>query len=166
MPDPLHPAAVHIPIALALLMPFCTVLTLVAVHRQFLPSRAWGIVVLLQGILVLSSIFALRTGEDQEERVARVVPAEIMDVHQEYSEWFLRVAALTLLFAGAGLLDKRTGRVGRGVTVPLTIVVLILAIRVGHTGGELVYKHGAAAAYTESTPVRAPDDPNGIKDGK
>ena len=166
MPDPLHPATVHIPIALALLMPFCTILMLVAVHRQFLPSRAWVIIVVLQGLLVLSGLFALRTGEDQEERVARVVPAEIVDVHQESSEWFFRVAALTLLFAGAGLLDKRTGRVGRGVTVPLTIVVLILAVRAGHTGGELVYKHGAASVYTVSPPVRAPDDPKPIKDGK
>ena len=50
LPDPLHPAVVHLPIALAVLTPLLALLTLLACRRGVLPARAWA------GRLVVSSI--------------------------------------------------------------------------------------------------------------
>ena len=52
LPDPLHPAVVHFPIALAALVPLLAVLAIVAIRRRFLPPHSWWLVVLLQALLV------------------------------------------------------------------------------------------------------------------
>ena len=50
MPDPLHPAVVHLPIALAVLVPLGALAALLAIWKGFLPARSWWGVVLLSGI--------------------------------------------------------------------------------------------------------------------
>ena len=42
VPDPLHPAVVHLPLALAVLVPLFALLGLLAIRTRFLPVRAWG----------------------------------------------------------------------------------------------------------------------------
>lgn len=147
MPDPLHPAVVHLPIALALLAPLFAGLTIVTIHRELLPERSWAFVVLLQLLLVSSGWLAAETGEDQEERVERVVAERHIEGHEEAAERFLWAAGIALLAVGAGLLPGRNGLVGRVVGAVATIIVLAAAVPVGHSGGELVYVHGAARAY-------------------
>jgi uncharacterized membrane protein len=148
LPDPLHPAVVHLPIALALLVPLVAFFALLAARAGWLPTRAWAFVVLLQACLVASAWVAMETGENEEERVERVVAERHIEAHEERAERLLWGAAAALLVAGAGLAPGRAGSLARPLAFALSLGVLALAVDVGHTGGELVYEHGAAGAYT------------------
>lgn len=164
MPDPLHPAVVHLPLALAVLAPFVALLALVAIRRAWLPPRAWLAVVLLHALLAGSAWYASETGEDQEERVERVVRESLIEDHEEAAERFLWVTVAALAVSAGGLLRGSRGMLGRGATVAAAALALAAAVSVGHSGGELVYRYGAANAYVErapgTAPVRAPSRPS------
>jgi uncharacterized membrane protein len=146
-PDPLHPAVVHLPIALAVIIPVFAILGTWLIYQSFLPERSWVLIVLLQALLVGSSWVALETGEEEEERVESVVAEDPIEAHEEAAERFLLLAGIGLLASGAGLLSGRGGATGRIVGTVATVAVLAAGVSVGHSGGELVYKHGAANAY-------------------
>ena len=154
LPDPLHPAVVHLPIALALLIPLVAFAALLAARGGWLPVRAWGFVVLLQACLVGSAWLAMETGEEEEERVERVVAERHIEDHEESAERMLWAAGIALLVIAAGFAPGRAGALARPLGFALSLGVLALAVDVGHTGGELVYRHGAASAYTRD--VSAP----------
>jgi hypothetical protein len=92
---------------------------------------------------------ANETGEQDAERVEEMVVQEsAVEAHEEAAEQFLAVSALVAALTGVGLVR---GRVGGGARLLGTLCapgLLGLGWRVGHLGGELVYRHGAAAAYT------------------
>jgi len=148
LPDPLHPAIVHLPMALAVLLPLLTLCGLFSIHKAVLPRRAWGVIILLGFVLVLSSWVALETGEEQEERVERVVAEQVIEDHEEAAETFMVVGVILLLSSMLGMLDGKIGIAGRGASVLLAFVLLAAGLEVGHRGGALVYEHGAALAYS------------------
>lgn len=164
LPDPLHPAVVHLPIALAVVVPGLAVLGTLLIHRGFLPARSWGLVVLLQALLVGSGWLALETGEEEEERVERVVAERHIEAHEEAAERFLIVAAVGLLATAAGLLPRRAGALGRGIGTLATFAALAAGVSVGHSGGALVYEHGAASAYVDAPGAVRPTSPTGAFD--
>jgi uncharacterized membrane protein len=149
LPDPLHPAIVHLPIALAVLMPLAALAAAVAIRLGLVRARAWAAVVALQLALVLGGWMALETGEEEEDRVERVVAERHIEAHEERAERFETTAAIALLVLAAGLLPGTPGGVARAVSVVAAAVVLAAGVEVGHTGGELVYRHGAARAYVQ-----------------
>jgi len=153
LPDPLHPAIVHLPIALAMLMPLAALAGTVAIRLGLVPARSWAAVFALQLALVLGGWAALETGEDEEDQVERVVAERHIEAHEERAERFEQLAAISLLVFAAGLLPGAAGGIPRGVSVALALVVLGAGVQVGHTGGELVYQHGAASAYTQTASV-------------
>lgn len=155
LPDPLHPAVVHLPIALAILIPGFALAGTYLIYRGLLPPRSWALVVVFQALLVGSGWLALETGEEQEERVERVVAERHIEAHEEAAERFLLLAGIGLLLAAGGVLPGRTGAVGRVAGALATVAVLVAGISVGHSGGELVYKHGAASAYTSAPDTAA-----------
>ena len=149
LPDPLHPAVVHFPIELAWLAPGLALLTLLAIRRGSLPARAWAAVVLVQVLLAASAWLALETGEDQEERVERVVAERHIEEHEEAAERLLAASVAAFVLSTAGLLGGRIGGAGRVATIAVGVGALAAASVVGHSGGELVYRHGAASAYVD-----------------
>ncbi len=153
LPDPVHPAVVHLPIALAILIPGLALLAALSIRREFLPSRSWWAVVLLQALLVGSAYLATETGENEEERVERVIEHDLIHDHEEAAERFLLAAAITLAPVGLGLLSGRRGGIGRLVHIGFSALVLAAALSTGRLGGELVYRHGAAEAYTQPAPT-------------
>lgn len=150
LPDPLHPAIVHLPVALALLSPFVALAAVLALTRGWLPARAWIGVVLLQALLAGSVWAALETGEEQHERVEKVVGEEPLETHEEAAERLLAIAVAGLVVSAAGLLSGSAGRYGRMASVASSAVILVAALATGHSGGELVYKYGAAQAYLKT----------------
>lgn len=155
LPSPLHPALVHFPIALMVLLPMVALAGLVAIHRGFPARRSWAVVVAFQGLLVLSALVALKTGEQEEERVEKVVAESLIGEHEEAAEAFLWAAALVLAVAAAGLLGGTAGSLGWLVGGAGTLVVLALGVQLGSTGGDLVYRHGAALAYVSPASASA-----------
>lgn len=153
LPDPLHPAVVHFPIVLALLAPAIAIGLFWAIQTRRLPARAWLAIVLLQAVIAGSGWLTAETGEEEEERVERIVREDPIEEHEEAAEWFIWIAGLTLPLTAVGLLPGGLGTAGRGLAFAGTLAAALAVAQVGHTGGELVYKHGAALAYLDGPTV-------------
>lgn len=154
---PLHPKLVHLPIALAVLLPLLTGGLLLAWWREWFPKRTWVLVVAAQAALLASGLLSMRTGEEDEERVERFVPESVIERHEEAAEQFVWASGIVLALTLLPLLLRKpeAARIaGLGAALG-TAVVLALGFRVGEAGGELVYRHGAAAAFQSA----APDSP-------
>lgn len=162
---PVHPMLVHLPIALAVLMPLVSAGLLIAWWRGALQRRTWFIAVALQAVLVASSFAAIRSGEAEEDRVETVVAEPAIEAHEEAAEGFLIASAVVLGVAlGAALIRReRAARTVAGIAALGTLAVLALGYRTGKAGGDLVYQHGAASAYaapasTTNSTARAEKD--------
>lgn len=147
LPNPLHPAVVHFPIALAFLLPLGALWALVAIRRGASTRRAWVPVGVLAALLFLSAWVSVNTGQSQEDRAEDVVGEQVLGGHEEAAERFLIASGALLGLVAAGLLRGRLGAVGRGVATAGSLAALAMVVQVGHSGGELVYTHGAAQAY-------------------
>ncbi len=141
----LHPKLVHIPIALAVLMPLISGGLLTAWLTGFLPRRAWLVGAALQAVLVVGALASLRTGEADEDRVEKTAGKAAIEAHEEAAQVFTGGAALVLVLAilAASLKGEAAAR---GLAIAATVgslAVLGLGYRTGEKGGHLVY--GAAA---------------------
>ena len=146
---PLHPLVVHFPIVLAMLLPIFVVVALWAVRKGATPRRAWAVPVAVAAALTLSAWVATGTGESQEDRVERVVPRRALHGHEESAERFLVLSGVLLVVTAGGLARGTVGRAARYVSAAGAFGLVVAAAQVGHSGGALVYRHGAASAYTE-----------------
>jgi uncharacterized membrane protein len=147
---PLHPKLVHLPIALAVLMPLLSLLILGGWWRGLLPRRTWLLVAGFQALLVVSGLAASKTGERDEERAEQIVPESAIEAHEEAAETFVGASAavLVLVVLAAVVPRERTAQALAAAAIAGTLLVLALGYRVGEAGGRLVYEHGAAAAWT------------------
>ena len=160
LPSPLHPAIVHFPIVLTVLAPVVVAAALVAIRRGASAFRAWSIPTAVFAALVLSAWMATLTGEREEDRVERVVAEQPIESHEEAAELFLYSAVAVLAVSLVGLVGGAPGRTGRAVTAVGALALVAAGWNVGHSGGELVYRHGAARAYMDggAPPSRGEDE--------
>ncbi|MHB1328351.1 MAG: DUF2231 domain-containing protein [Gemmatimonadales bacterium] len=147
IPDPLHPALVHFPIVLAVLLPIAAAITLWAIRRGANPRRSWAVPVALAAALALSAWASVQTGEAEEDRVESVVPEVALETHEEAADRFLLLSFAVLAVTAAGLIGGKAGGVARIVGLAAALALAVAGYQVGHSGGELVYRHGAASAY-------------------
>jgi uncharacterized membrane protein len=150
---PWHPAIVHLPIGLGLVAPLVVVAAAFALWRGRLTRRGWALVVVLQAAVLGCGLLAMRTGEQEEDRVEKVVEERLVKEHEERAELFLWLAGGALA-AGAAVLVLPAG----GPTAIASVAAVLLATAAagavawtGHLGGRLVYVHGAARAYRSET---------------
>jgi len=97
--------------------------------------------------MVGTAWLALETGEREEEAVEAVVPDAALHAHEEAAERFIVVGVTVTLLLAAGLLSGSWGTAGRTLGTLGSFLVVAAAVQTGYEGGELVYRHGAAAAY-------------------
>lgn len=147
LPDPLHPAVVHFPIVLTFLLPIVALVALWAIRRGTAPRRAWAIPLIVSAALAVSSWVAVETGESQEDRVERVVPEQAFESHEEGGKQFLVLSGALVLVVAVGLASGIVGRSARIIATVGAFALIVHAARVGHSGGQLVYRYGAARAY-------------------
>lgn len=147
---PLHPALVHLPLGLAFVLPALAVGFTWALWSGRIRPRAWAAIIVLHGILLGAGLVALKTGQNEGERVDSVVPAAAIETHEEYAEQFLWVVGISLAIASVVLVVRRPTAIQAlsAVTVLGTFLIAGAALRVGHAGGKLVYVHNAAAVYS------------------
>ncbi|MCP3959504.1 MAG: hypothetical protein GY719_16780 [bacterium] len=148
--DPIHPMIVHLPLALAVLMPVLATAAFMAWWREWLSGRrVWVAVLAIQLCLVATGFAALRSGEADEERVEAVVDEWALESHEEAAEAFVTAATLVLCFFVAPLVLPSEGlrRKAAAAVAAATLVVTAFAVRTGKAGGDLVYRHGAGIVY-------------------
>ncbi|HEV8496880.1 MAG TPA: DUF2231 domain-containing protein [Gemmatimonadaceae bacterium] len=153
LPSPLHPAIIHFPLVLMLLLPIVIAGALWAIRRGANARRAWTIPLLGAAALSASTWLAVETGQQQSERVERVVSEQPVETHEEAAELFFTLSGALLVVTAAGMMRGSLGRSARVLATAGAVGIATVGVRVGATGGELVYKHGAADAYTQSTSV-------------
>lgn len=150
MNSPLHPVLVHLPLGLAVIMPLMSAGVLFAWFKGWLNMRAWAVVVVLQLALAAGGFAALQSGEQDEDKVERVVPESAIEAHEEAAQVFVWVAAATLALSAAALVvPGEKFRHGLALaTVAGTLGVLGAGYVAGKKGGELVYAHNAGSVYS------------------
>lgn len=146
---PLHPAIVHLPIGIAIVMPILTLLATIAIQRHWFTRKIWFIVTLGHLVILGTGFVALQTGENEENKVEPYVTESQIHFHEEKAEVFLWASGLTLAMSIAALAIRSSRFVvaARIVTIMLAFSTTVLALDAGRSGGELVYKYGAARAY-------------------
>ena len=147
---PLHPLVVHFPIVLSVLLPISVIVALWAIRKGSTPRRAWTLPLAMAAALTFSSWVAVETGEKEEDRVEEVVSESAIHGHEEAAERFLVLSGVLLLVAAAGLMPRTVGQAARLVTAVGALGLVAAGAQVGHSGGTLVYRHGAASAYASA----------------
>jgi hypothetical protein len=136
--------------ALAVLVPLFALGAVVAIRRGARPMRAWSVALAMFAALSLSGWVAMETGEDQEERVEAIVPRSALHAHNEAATLFVALSAGVLLIAGVGVLSGKVGAAARITATVASVGLLVAGYRVGHSGGALVYTHGAGSAFVSA----------------
>ncbi len=154
IPDPLHPAIVHIPIAIAIVLPFIIIIAIYLIKPGVHHRIPWLPVVALSVFLFAGALAAKNTGESDEEAVEQVVPEQYIEAHEENAETFTLLAGLLLALSLAGLLKEKPGSYARLATGAASLILVVLSFQTGHSGGELVYTHGAASVSTAAAEGR------------
>ena len=145
---PLHAIAVHFPVSLSVLVPFVFLILLIGITKGYFLNKIWVAAVCLQVLLFLSVLGAAELGEHEEDRVEKVVEKKMIEEHAEWGERLEWAQGLILIFAGSALVFQGRLRLKKVATVASFLGVIPAGLA-GHSGGELVYKHGAGRAYYE-----------------
>ena len=148
--SPLHPAMVHLPLALSFLMPFLALGVLFMIRSHWVTRRAWLAIVFLQALVFASGFAALQTGQNEEHKTVTYVGSERIGAHNQKAQTFLWASAVTLA-AGVVAVVFLAGRFFLLCQIALvagTIITAALGVITGQSGGELVYRYHAADAYT------------------
>jgi hypothetical protein len=113
-------------------------------------SQGWLIIIGLQLVTTITGYVAMETGENEEHQVEKVVAKKLIHEHEERAEVFVgaTVVALVLSIATYFLL-KDIQFYLHLLIAAVSLVSCFLAYRTGESGGELVYRHGAASAYVQ-----------------
>ncbi len=143
---PLHPALVHLPIGLALVLgPL--LLGLLWFERRAPGQRGpWWAGAVLACVVAVSALAASSAGEDEALRLAQRIPTAALEAHDDAAGIFTAVSVVVALLALASgvAAQPRPRRALQLASALLALLLLPLALRVGHAGGELVWAHGAA----------------------
>jgi uncharacterized membrane protein len=154
---PLHPAIVHVPLGLSLVMPFVAAAIALALRKGWATKPMWLVVVALQAAVLVGGLVAMNSGEDEEETVEKVVNERFIEEHEERAEAFVWSAGITLALSVAVLVvgPQQIGTAAM-VTALAAAITLGLGYRVGHSGGELVFKHGVVRLIRPKIGMRMP----------
>ena len=156
LPNPLHPAIVHFPVVLVFLLPISAAAAIWTIRKGSRATRAWLVPLAIAAALSLTSWLAVETGENQDERVEQVVQEQALDTHEEAAEAFLTGTLVVLLVTAAGFIRGPVGKISRVAAGVGALALVAGGAYVGHTGGQLVYKYGAASAYANPSGGQAP----------
>ncbi len=142
---PWHPAVVHLPIGLGVAIPLVLLFLIWGEKKGFLTASSWLVGIFLQLMTAVSGLVAMKLGERDEELIEHLVPESVIEHHEEWGEFFVWGAfGLLVLFILSYLLKRFP--VMKLVSLVAAIFFLAVIYVTGHSGGELVYSHGAVQA--------------------
>jgi uncharacterized membrane protein len=151
---PLHPALVHLPLGLAMLLPLLALAGLITLWRSPAQRHLWIAATVGAALMAGGAFLALETGEDEEEIAEAVVSHRLIHEHEELAELFMVLSAilavLTVLTLIASFKKPAAAKVLGSIAVLVSVAALVQGLRTGHAGGELVYVHNAGAAHSKN----------------
>lgn len=134
---PLHPILVHFPIALLFASVFFDLLGTTLSRESFREGALW-----LLGLGLTGGIAAAIAGGMAEDAAEKAGIAEsLIETHETLAQVTLVIMAVLLL--SRLLLRNRFSTRTFTAYLAVATVGLLTLIATGHTGGDLVYKHGA-----------------------
>lgn len=139
-----HPAIVHLPIGIAMVLPL--VAGYCAWRAWSSPARSanWALVPVLAVIAFGAGKWAEETGEEVEELVEAYVDHELIHHHEEAGELFVLLAGITCALALAAFVlpSEKARRVAMAMVLISALATAGCALRAGADGGEIVHEHG------------------------
>ena len=143
---PLHPVVVHFPIVLGTLLPFLALGLWWAIKKWQWQPKVWSLVSAVALVYFLFAVTAVQLGEVDEEKVEKVISEEVIEEHEEAGELIPWLAG-TLFLVSLGGFTVKYSKKAKVAMIALSLAGIVPLINAGHTGGELVYQHGAAFAH-------------------
>lgn len=143
---PLHPIVVHFPIVLGSLLPVLVILLWWAIKKWQWEPKVWALVSAVALVYCLFAVTAVQLGEEDEEKVEKVISEKAIEEHEEAGELIPWLAG-TLFLVSLGGFTVKYSKQAKVVMIVLSLVGVVPLVNAGHTGGELVYEHGAAIAH-------------------
>ncbi|MEI8292555.1 MAG: DUF2231 domain-containing protein [bacterium] len=139
IPEPLHPAVVHFPIALLLIGAGLSVFALI--FRRWAPPTA-----LILCLGALSAVVAVQTGEREEHRLPKTTGPvhEVLENHEHAAKRARNLSLVAAALSVASVLSAQWRKVALGIaaaTVVLSLMTAWYVVQTGHYGGALVYEH-------------------------
>ncbi len=149
MQVPLHPMIVHFPVALTFILPILIIVFAYMIKNNKMIPKGWLVIVGLQLMVVVTGYVSLETGETEEHTVEKVVSKDLIHEHEEAAEIFVGSTVLALVLSIGVFFIRKEFQfpIKMGISI-VGLISCFLAYKTGSLGGELVYKHGAASAYT------------------
>jgi uncharacterized membrane protein len=164
LPNPLHPAIVHLPIVLTFLGTLFALLSVIT-RRLWLPLYTAIILVLA----ALGAQFAVATGDAQDPLVEKL-STEQKQLVEEHSNWGENGRTALIVAAVLSLIALGLHRFGAGrrflavLTLLAGLVACFLVLRAAQLGGHLVYQHGIGVQNgpaAEASPAGSPEASQG-----
>ena len=156
VPDPLHPAVVHFPIALIFLGTLISILSFFT-RRGALPQFTAAILLLAAG----SAQFAVITGDNQIDEVVERMP-NARPLIRDHAEWgeCMRDRAVTAAVVSVVALAFYRARAFRRILALATAIMAgyacYCAVEAARGGGAMVYHHGVGVEVTPNGTSASP----------
>ncbi len=149
---PLHPAVVHFPIVLGLFTPLVVLILTWGISKKGWNKRVWGVALLLHAMAAGSGVLSIELGENEEERVEKKVSESLIEAHEETAKAFVVTSAGAFTLGAVSYFVPVGGFLSgiRALTFLTGMGAAGLVLKTGHSGGQLVYTHGAAQVYLQS----------------
>lgn len=141
---PSHPFFVHFPVVFTLLLPFLIAFVLYAQKKEFFGEKShtlWFSVVFVQILNIIFSYFSLYSG-DIEYELLQHSPylKQTIEQHKRFAESFFVFSIFLLAITALGLQNFSFHRLFRILSIPLSVVAIVLVFITGNLGGKITYK--------------------------
>lgn len=133
-----HAGLVHMPLALALLIPLMYALAWLSVKKDWLGENVWYGVIFFTIVQLVSLAVGLQSGEGAE--FTSSAAGEAVERHEHAAEAFFYVWIILgiLLIGSPWLRGKKHSWILEAVVIVLFVAQGYLAFSTGHLGGELI----------------------------
>lgn len=134
-----HPATVHLPLALGLILPFAFLATAIGIRRGYLSTQSWFFPVAGLWLLFGSGLLAYLTGE--RAKFFSAADSTALRQHEMVAQVFIAIS-LILVFLSIFLIAPRWKRFQARACFVITFILFVqvaITIYLGRLGGHLVF---------------------------
>ena len=134
-----HGAAVHVPLALAVLLPPLFILTWIGIERKKLTRLSWFFPWCASLIQIATSEAAVWTGS--RDKILSAGDTVLVAQHETYGQYYLYLSCILFLVFTVLLCKKWPARVSLVICFCLVVGFILqtyLAFHLGHLGGQIL----------------------------